>query len=619
MEVLCLAATLIACISCTHNVKEDALDPAFAVQEEFSNARFGLFIHFGLYSVPAGIWQGDTIPVGGMAEHLMRLLRIPRDEYRQIAKQFNPSKFDSREIVSLARKAGMKYIVFTAKHHDGFAMFDSEYDLYNIKDGTPYGKDLLKELSEECKRQGMKLGVYYSHTRDWDEYHSVTSYNNDWDWSGDDPARDARIYMEAKVKLQLEELLTNYGDIYCLWFDTPYDIPEDLATEIYNLVKELQPSCMVNSRIGAGLGDYGIMGDNQVPPGVLQGSWECPATMNHSWGYHQLDTTWKSSEHMIMQLADLSSKNINYLLDIGPRSDGSVPEESIQKLEKIGEWMNTNGEAIYGKGPSPWFQEMDGFRVTSGKDALYLTLLDPELEKITLYNLNNEITRVESLDGEIRIPFTSRKLEVPPIRVLELTLPPELRDLVFPVIQISMKGSPDVSDHPTQMGSGNVLLQCGMAHTEGKAGKLEIAGMDGVIDTNNWPYFSTRNWTSTGDYLKWNLNVTEPGTFEVQVVNVSTVRSLESHHRKWDALYQDAGDMNQLSLELDGQNIRGPLTGKEEVSSFRSMYRPEFISRIGRIKIDRPGSFEAVLKAEYINPQDKDGLVIYEVRLIKIF
>jgi len=249
--ILLLSATLMACLSCTPTSRKDTLQPADVVQEEFSNSRFGLFIHFGLYSVPAGIWQGDTIPVGGMAEHIMRLLRIPRIEYHQIAEQFNPSEFNPREIVSMARKAGMKYIVFTAKHHDGFAMFDSEYDSYNIKDGTPYGKDLLKELSEECKRQGMKLGVYYSHTRDWDEYHSVTPYNNDWDWSVDDPARDSRIYMEAKVKLQLQELLTNYGEIYCLWFDTPYDIPHDMATEIYDLVKELQPSCMVNSRIGA--------------------------------------------------------------------------------------------------------------------------------------------------------------------------------------------------------------------------------------------------------------------------------------------------------------------------------------------------------------------------------
>lgn len=616
--ILFLSATLMACLSCAPTGRKDALQPADAVQEEFSNARFGLFIHFGLYTVPAGVWEGDTIPVGGMAEHIMRLLRIPRSEYHQITEQFNPSEFNPREIVSLARKAGMKYIVFTAKHHDGFAMFDSEYDSYNIKDGTPYGKDLLKELSEECERQGMKLGIYYSHTRDWDEYHSVTSYNNDWDWSGDDPARDLRIYMEAKVKPQLQELLTNYGEIYCLWFDTPYDIPNDLATEIYDLVKELQPLCMVNSRIGAGLGDYGVMGDNQVPPGVLNGSWECPATMNHSWGYHRLDTIWKSAEHMIVQLADLSSKNINYLLDIGPRGDGSVPEESVRRLDKIGEWMNTNGEAIYGTRPSPWFQEMDGFRVTSGEEALYLTLLDPGLEEITLNNLNNEITHVESLDGEIRIPFTSRRLESPSIQVLDLSLPSELRDLVYPVIRISMKGSPNVSDHPTQMGSGNVLLQVGMADVDGAAGKLEIAGMDGVIDTNNWPYFSTRNWTSVKDYLKWNLDVTEPGTFEVQVVNVSTVRNLESHLRKWDALYQNEEDFSQVSLELDDQIVKGELSGKEKVSSIRSMYRPEFISRIGRIEIDRPGSFEAVLKAEYINPLDKDGLVIYEVQLIKV-
>ncbi len=604
--------------SCSEKKVTDPSQITKLAQQEFLAARFGLFIHFGLYCSPAAVWKGDTVPVGGMSEHIMRILQIPKAEYHEIATSFNPSEFNPNEIVSLAKRAGMQYIVITAKHHDGFAMFDSDYDDYNIKDGTPYGKDLLKELSDECKKQKMKLGFYYSHTRDWDEYNSIDKYGNNWDWDRNDPERNLQKYFDSKVKLQLTELLTNYGDVFCLWFDTPGDISTEQATELYNLVKELQPSCLVNSRIGAGLGDYGVMGDNQVPPGVLGGVWECPATMNHSWGYHQFDNTWKSTSHMILQLVDLASKNINYLLDIGPKGDGSLQEESVKKLYEIGEWMETNGEAIYKTGPSPWFQELDDIRITTDKDVLYITILNPEAEKVTLYNLNNEIIKIESLKGNIPVQYKNMRLETPEIPVLIITIPDELKNELFPVIRVSIKGSPDVLDLPTQMSSGDVLLQAGMATVVKNQGNLKISGMDGVIDTNNWPYFATRDWTSTKDFLEWELNIIEPGIFEVQVVNVSSVRDIKTFRKNWNSIYKKAGDFNKIIFELDEKKVEGIITAMEPVNSIRSAYRPEFINKIGTVEIDRPGVFTAALKAGYINPEDNDGMVIYEVRLVKM-
>ena len=615
--IMKMAIVLIIFYSCSQGGKKENEQSTSKAQQEFLDARFGLFIHFGLFSLPAGVWKGDTIPVGGMAEHIMRMLRIPKNDYHKIAEQFNPSEFNPKEIVSLAKNAGMKYIVITAKHHDGFAMFDSDYDNYNIKDGTPYGKDLLKELSTECKKQGMKLGLYYSHVRDWDEYNSVTAYMNDWDWAKDDSARDSRVYLEAKVKLQLTELLTNYGDIFCLWFDTPYSIAKDQATEIYDLVKELQPSCLVNSRIGAGLGDYGVMGDNQVPPGVLTGIWECPATMNHSWGYHQFDHTWKSSKHMIMQLADLSSKNINYLLNIGPKADGSVPEESIKRLEEIGEWMKTNGEAIYGTGPGPWFQEMDGFRVTTSKENIYLTLLNPEIEKITLYNLNSEVVKAEGLANGKQIPFEFKKLTLPEVSMLTLFIPEEIRNESLSVIKLFLSDNPDVRDQSTQMSSGDILLPAGMAKVSRNEGELEISGLDGVIDTNNWPYFATRNWTSTKDYLRWDFNLIEPGKFEVQLINVSTVRDYGNYLKKWNSIYKNSGDYCKVSFSVGNQAVTGNIKGEDHVQNIRSAYRPEFVNSIGFVEIDSPGTYPAVLQADFINPLDAEGIVIYEVRLVK--
>ena len=617
-EIIITALFLILLNACSPGEQKDVKQLTSKAQQEFLDARFGLFIHFGLYSVPAGVWKGDTIPVGGMAEHIMRLLRIPKNDYHKIAEEFNPSKFNANEIVSLAKKAGMKYIVITAKHHDGFAMYDSDYDNYNIKDGTPYGKDLLKELSKECKRQGMKLGLYYSHIRDWDEYNSVTSFNNDWDWAKADTLRTSKIYLDTKVKTQLTELLTNYGDIFCLWFDTPYDIGKDQATEIYDLVKKLQPGCLVNSRIGAGLGDYGVMGDNQVPPGVLSGVWECPATMNHSWGYHQFDNTWKSSDHMIMQLADLSSKNINYLLDIGPKGDGSVPQESIKRLEDIGKWMETNGEAVYGTGPGPWFQEMDGFRITTGQEILYITLFNPDLEKITLYNLKNEVVKAEELSKGSQIPFELKKLTLPEVSMITLFIPEEIRRETLPVIKLYIRGKAEVMDQPTQMSSGDILLPVGMAKVNRNEGNLEISGLDGVIDTNNWPYFSTRNWTSSKDSLSWDFNLIEPGKFEVQLINVSTVRDYRNYKYRWNSIYQNPDDYCKVSFSIGNQSVKGNITGRDQIQNIRSAYRPEFVNHIGMVEIERPGNYPAVLQADFINSSDADGIVIYEVRLVKI-
>jgi alpha-L-fucosidase len=613
--IIIIAMIFITCTTESRNNPEEITARAL---EEFQEMRFGLFIHFGLYAIPAGVWKQDTVPVGTIAEHIMRIFQIPRDEYRQLASEFNPSAFNAKEYVSLAKQAGMNYIVITSKHHDGFAMFASDYDDYNIKDGTPYGKDLLKELSQECKKQGMKLGFYYSHTRDWDEYHSVCVHGNHWDWDKDDPGRDPQVYLDSKVKPQLTELLTNYGEIFCIWFDTPYIISREQAMDLYGHVKNLQPKCLINTRLGQGLGDYGSMGDNQIPPGVVSGVWETPGTMNHSWGYHIADSMWKSSEDLITQLVDLSSKNVNYLLNIGPKADGSIPEESVQRFKEIGEWISKNKEAIYKTGPSPWFQEMDGFRVTTGEDALYLTLLDPGLDDITLYNLNNEIIKIEWLENGKPIPYNYKRLEKPEIAVLDISIPRALKDENLPVIKVSISGIPDVHDQPTQMSTGNVLLQAAMANIVKTEGDLEISGIDGTLDIGNWPYYATRNWDSTKDYLKWDFNIIQPGTFEVQVINVSTVRDIGSHLRKWNSIYKNPQDYNIVSFSFGDQKVRREIKGMERVQTIRSAYRPEFINRLGQIEIREPGGYQAVLQAEFINPNDTEGMVIYEVRLEKI-
>ena len=609
---------LLGIFSCKSSNQTDPVQIAEDALKEFQDLRFGLFIHFGPYAINSGVWKNDTLPVTTHAEFLRMAFKIPKEEYHLYASEFNPYSFDAKEIVDLAKEAGMNYIVITAKHCDGFAMFDSEYDDFNIMDGTPYGKDILRQLSNECKKQDMKLGVYYSHVRDWDEYHSVTAYNNNWDWAKDDSDRNSQVYLDSKVKTQLTELLTNYGDIFCLWFDVPYIITPEQAEELYNFVKHYQPACLVNSRLGKNFGDYGVLGDNQVPPGVVQGAWETPATMNRSWAFHIADKNWKSSEDLIKQLVDLSSKNVNYLLNIGPKSDGSIPDESIQRLKDIGRWTQTNGEAIFKTQPSPWYQEMDGYRVTTGNDALYITILNPEMKKITQYNLDNEIIKAAGLESGINVPFTSKKLKVPEVSVLELKIPSELREDQFKVIKVSLEGPPVVNDLPTQMSTGNVLLSANMATIVRNEGELKIFGLEGTIDVGQWPYFATRNWTSEKEFLEWDFNLLEPGKFEVQVINVSTSRNMGSFRKIWNSRYRDSGEFNRVSFSMNGKSVSGVIDAGEPVKSIRSAHRPEFINRLGSIEIDQPGTFKAMLEADFINPDDPDGLVIYEVKLQKI-
>ena len=310
----------------------------------FKNAGFGMMIHFGLYSLLGGEWQGQRMDYIG--EWIMSKYEIPIKEYEKLASAFNPIYFDADEWVLSAKAAGMQYIVVTAKHHDGFAMYHSKVDRYNVVDATPFGRDLIGELAAACKKHNMKLGLYYSQLLDWHEKHGGgyspafdhsnfgMSWCNDWDFPHREE-KDFRILYEKKIKPQVEELLTNYGDLFLIWFDTPIDMPKDLSEDLVATVRRHQPDCLINSRIGNDMGDYVSLGDNELPDAYTDALIEAPITLNHTWGYKSFDNDYKSPEEVRKILEKCRKCGANLLLNIGPDALGRLPAPALDTLHAL--------------------------------------------------------------------------------------------------------------------------------------------------------------------------------------------------------------------------------------------------------------------------------------------
>lgn len=330
----------------------------------WKDAKFGMFLHWGLYSITAGDWKGHAYKGN---EHFMLYERIPVKEYGEIAKQMTLPDFNPDEWVKMAKNAGMKYIVVTTKHHDGFAMYNSPSSDYNIVKMTPYGKDPMVLLAEACKKYDIKLCFYYSLGRDWQDPDVPTNWpvkagrSNTWDYPDEDK-KDFSKYFERKVKPQIKELLTQYGPIGVIWFDTPELINSKQSEELAAIIHQLQPNCIINGRIGNGYGDFRVS-EQKIGGDIDTAAWEACVTMSGMWGYNKHDTKWKNPELTIRQLTEIVSKGGNFLLNIGPMGNGAFPAPAIERLDIIGKWMATNGEAIYGV--SPWKIAMESIDSSS--------------------------------------------------------------------------------------------------------------------------------------------------------------------------------------------------------------------------------------------------------------
>ncbi|MEW6071051.1 MAG: alpha-L-fucosidase [Planctomycetota bacterium] len=415
-------------------------------------ARFGMFLHWGLYAIPAGRWGEDT----GHAEWIRTTAHIPRARYEELLAEFDPVRYDPDAWVRMAKDAGMKYIVITSKHHDGFGLFDSAQTDWDVM-STPWGKDLLAPLAEACRRHGLRICWYHS-IMDW--HHPDYLPRRDWeDWSAEGANFDRFV---AYLHAQVTELLTNYGDIGVLWFDGEWESTwnHGYGQPLYDLCRKLQPNVIVNNRVDvgrggmAGMSDAGYAGDFGTPeqeipatgiPGV---DWETCMTMNDHWGYNAADTHWKSTEELIRMLIDIASKGGNFLLNVGPRADGTFPPEAVERLAGMGEWMDVHGEAIHGT-QAGLFESLPWGRSTTraGADGttIYLFVFDwPAGDVLAVPGLGTAPER-----ARILAPGDDPRVDSRPIEGgLEVRLDPRRRDLIATVVALEYEGTPVVYRTP---------------------------------------------------------------------------------------------------------------------------------------------------------------------------
>lgn len=386
--LLSLAVLLCCTIGFAQNKQVSMkLDPAKS--QWFKDVKFGMFLHWGLYSVLEGSYDGHTLPDTTLphgkswyAEWIEKRLEVPQDVYEGLVSQFNPVHYDADAWVKEAYDAGMRYLIITSKHHDGFALWDSKVDGFNITK-TPYKKDLLKPLADACKKYGVKLGFYYSHWLDWNHRYGALP-----EWEPKRPDAEFEKYWQSKALPQVKELIQRY-DPDLLWFDcwdSNSQINERRRDELIRLIRTYSDKCLINGRIssynpGENV-DFIEMGDNGYPAEEQTMYWETPATMQHSWGYHAKDYNWKSADEMLRLLVNNVSKGGNYVLNIGPKADGTFPAPAIRRLREMGAWMSVNGEAIYGT-QKVSFKAPEGIFLTQKNGNLYIFLTKP-VEKFTL-------------------------------------------------------------------------------------------------------------------------------------------------------------------------------------------------------------------------------------------
>jgi alpha-L-fucosidase len=518
-------------------------------------ARFGMFIHWGVYVVPAGTYQGKQIR--GIGEWIMNRGKIPVAEYQAFAKAFNPVKYNPDQWVQLAKEAGVKYIVITSKHHDGFALFDSKATDWDVVHATPYGKDLLQPLAKACAKHGIRLGFYYSQAQDWCHPGGAASGGH-WDKAQDGDMDD---YLRNIAVPQVKEILSHYGKISVLWWDTPVGMTKERAEMLLPLIR-LQPGIIVNNRLGGG-----YRGDTETPEqyipatGYPDRDWETCMTMNGTWGYKSYDQDWKPAATLIRNLVDIASKGGNYLLNVGPTSEGLIPEPSVERLRAIGQWMRVNGESIYATTASP-FRRLPWGRCTTKLNAngaaLYLQVFNwPTDGKLIVPGLRNRINGAYLLADKKKQPLEAADT----VGGVTIAVPLAAPDPVCSVVVCRVKGALDIEPVlPMQEADGS----------------LTLLAMEAKIHGQNLQYESGRGkdnlgrWTHPEDWAEWRFRIDQPGRFSVSAETAAL-------------------DTNRFEIQIGGTRLQGGASKTGDYAKYKSV-------SLGSLDIPEKGEITLIAK-----------------------
>ena len=470
----------------------------------FRDGKYGMFIHWGLYSHLGGQWKDETFY--GIGEWIMRQMQIPIPQYKALAKEFNPTEFDAREIVRIAKAAGMRWIIITSKHHDGFAMFKSEHP-FNIVDATPFGRDPMQELAAACREAGLGFGFYYSHNQDW----SAPGGSGGPARNPDGTPATFEQYFREKCFPQVKEICTQYGPLAFIWFDTPGDIPKEYVIELAEYVREVQPDALLCSRIGHGLGDYASIGDMEVPPRNIEGLWETCDTTNDSWSYAWYDENWKDSREILRRLVSTVGRGGTYLLNVGPDGKGRVPAQAVKYLERAGQWIARHPQVIYAAGASPWGHAQPWGDVTTQGDTLNLVVFDwPGDGRVLLPGLRTEIARASVVAGDERIAVPSQRRGT----WTELRVPAGKPVSPATVIEVELERAADVDTTLGVYPNIATTLLAEFAEVS-EADKRTLGWMEKF---GEWKHATqVGQWKPEGK-ATWTVDVAEAGDYRVELV-----------------------------------------------------------------------------------------------------
>jgi len=581
----------------------------------WDDARFGMMVHFGPYALLEGEYKGQKAEYVG--EWIQSRFRIPNSEYSQIAKEFNPANFDADAWIKCASDAGMKYIIFTSKHHDGFAMFNSKVSDYNIYNTC--GMDLVADLAKACKKYGVKLGIYYSHCLDWHEkdaggfdaeYSNFgMSWSNDWDYPNNDE-KDFDKYFNEKAIPQVKEILTNYGEIALLWFDCPINITEEQAKKLRDAVKSIQPNCMINSRIGFDYGDYYGLGDNSLATSAKDETRETVATLNDTWGYKYFDNNWKTPEEIIKTLEYSVSTNTNFALNIGPKPDGTFPKESIEILKDISKWMSINSPAIHENKATKVFMNTNDYIVTQKDNNLYIHIIN-NVSNIELVHLKTKIKDAKVLGDIATVTYNQEKDASTDLLITSFNITNGSNTL--PIIEIELFNEPEyVTGIIQESKTINLNAFCAAINKTSDASDTNNQGKDDyVIGAAGEKYYMDEitlneqdiivNWFDTKNYLTWDFIARKTGKYKV-----SLITSAVYHSEKWLGGHD-------VTVEFDNQKMTTVLKNDGDVLEAGEYYK-QVKSDIGYINIDKVGKCSINLKANNII-FDKIGLAVVKLVL----